>query len=128
MDDAFQTTSPPSMLTLTPTAAAARNVGGRPSGGKCDKCRRRGRACSPSCPNWPGLQQTAEVAAASSLPLTSTAASVLSQPHGERTVLTKPKILTVKIEWLRMEERHNAPKRYIMSAATYQRLIDAVKL
>ena len=50
-----------------------------------------------------------------------------SQPHGERTVLTKPKILTVKIEWLRVEERRNAPKRYIMSAATYQRLVDAVK-
>ena len=50
-----------------------------------------------------------------------------SQPHGERTVLTKPKILTVKIEWLRLEERRNAPKRYIMSAATYQRLVDDVK-
>ena len=26
-----------------------------------------------------------------------------SQPHGERTVLTKPKILCVPIEWLRVE-------------------------
>ena len=26
-----------------------------------------------------------------------------SQPHGERTVLTKPKILSVPIEWLRVE-------------------------
>ena len=25
------------------------------------------------------------------------------QPHGERTVLTKPKILCVPIEWLRVE-------------------------
>ena len=50
-----------------------------------------------------------------------------SQPHGERTVLTKPKILTVPIEWLREEEARNGRKRYIMSAATYQRLVDAVK-
>ena len=50
-----------------------------------------------------------------------------SQPHGERTVLTKPKILTVPIEWLREEEARNGRKRYIMSAAMYQRLVDAVK-
>jgi hypothetical protein len=62
------------------------------------------------------------------------------QPHGERTrlvndkqddeprdVLTKPKILPVKIEWLRIEKRDNAPDRYVLSAATYQRLADAVK-
>ena len=50
-----------------------------------------------------------------------------SQPHGERTVLTKPKILTVPIEWLRQEGARNGRKRYIMSAAMYQRLVDAVK-
>ena len=50
-----------------------------------------------------------------------------SQPHGERTVLTKPKILTVPIEWLQVEEARNGRKRYILSAAMYQRLVDAVK-
>ena len=49
------------------------------------------------------------------------------QPHKERTVLTKSKILTVPIEWLRIDERRNAPPRYVMSAATYQRLVDAVR-
>ena len=44
-----------------------------------------------------------------------------------RTVLTKPKILTVAIEWLRVEQRRNARTRYVLSAAMYQRLIDAVK-
>ena len=68
------------------------------------------------------------------------------QPHNERTrllneqcdeacdvpremprdVLTKPKILPVKIE-LRIEEAHdNIPTRYVLSSATYQRLIDAL--
>ena len=49
-----------------------------------------------------------------------------SQPHGARTVLTKPKILSVKIEWLR-EYEVSGRTRYVMSAATYQRLLDAVK-
>ena len=49
------------------------------------------------------------------------------QPQHERTVLTKAKILTVPIVWQRVEERRNAPARYVMSAATYQRLVDAVK-
>jgi len=50
------------------------------------------------------------------------------QPQGEseRTVLTKPKILTVPIT-LREVERRNAPTRYVLSAADYQRLLDAVK-
>ena len=43
-------------------------------------------------------------------------------------MLTKPKILPVEIRWARIEEaRGNAPKRYVLSAATYQRLLDAVK-
>lgn len=50
-----------------------------------------------------------------------------AHPRGERTVLTKPKILTVPIEWLRVEERHNVPTRYVLSASMYQRLLDAVK-
>jgi hypothetical protein len=50
-----------------------------------------------------------------------------SQPHGEKTVLTKPKILTVAFDWLRVEERRNRPTRYVMSAATYQRLVEAVR-
>lgn len=50
-----------------------------------------------------------------------------AQPHGERTVLTKPKILCVAIEWLRIDEPRNAARRYVMSAATYSRLVDAVK-
>jgi hypothetical protein len=50
-----------------------------------------------------------------------------AQPGGERTVLTKPKILTVPIEWLRVEERRNMPTRYVLSASMYQRLRDAVK-
>jgi hypothetical protein len=67
------------------------------------------------------------------------------QPHDERTrlvndeqdedeqgdkprdVLTKPKILPVEIKWERIEDgRHNRPKRYVLSALTYQRLLDAV--
>ena len=43
-----------------------------------------------------------------------------TQPHGERTVLTKPKILTVAFE-LQEVERRNAPTRYVMRAADYQR-------
>jgi hypothetical protein len=50
-----------------------------------------------------------------------------SQPHGERTVLTKSKILSVRITWLREDERRNALKRYVMSAAMYQRLVEAVR-
>ena len=42
-----------------------------------------------------------------------------------KTVLTKPKILTVTIT-LREEERRNCPMRYVLSAADYQRLISAV--
>ena len=49
------------------------------------------------------------------------------QPHGERTVLTKPKILTVPIKWKEVIERRNAATRYVLSAADYQRLVDAVK-
>ena len=49
-----------------------------------------------------------------------------AQPRGERTVLTKPKILTVPIA-LRVVERRNAPTRYVLSAADYQRLLSAVK-
>jgi hypothetical protein len=44
----------------------------------------------------------------------------------ERTVLTKPKILTVPIT-LREIERRNATTRYVLGAADYQRLVDAVK-
>ena len=51
-----------------------------------------------------------------------------SQPHGERTVLTKPKILCVAIEWLRVEDaQRNAATRYVLSASTYQSLVQAVK-
>ena len=50
-----------------------------------------------------------------------------TQPHGERAVLTKNKILCVQIEWLRVEDRRDGTKRYVMSAAIYQRLLDAVK-
>ena len=50
-----------------------------------------------------------------------------SQPHGEKTVLTKPKILTVPIKWLRVETVRNGRTRYIMSADTYQRLVEAVR-
>ena len=51
-----------------------------------------------------------------------------AQPHGERTVLTKSKWLTVKIEWLRVEaSRNGRRKRYVLSATTYQSLIDAIK-
>ena len=49
-----------------------------------------------------------------------------TQPHGERTVLTKPKILTVPITLTKVEQR-NVPTRYVLSAADYQRLMDAVK-
>ena len=53
------------------------------------------------------------------------------QPHGEAdhpTVLTKPKILCVDVQWLRVEEAgRNKKKRYVLSAADYQRLLDACK-
>ena len=52
---------------------------------------------------------------------------IWKQPDGSRTVLTKPKILTVEVRWLRVEEREGAPTRYVMRAADYQRLVDAVK-
>mmetsp|Transcript_63625 Transcript_63625/g.189666 ORF Transcript_63625/g.189666 Transcript_63625/m.189666 type:complete len:828 (+) Transcript_63625:1660-4143(+) len=51
-----------------------------------------------------------------------------SQPHGERTVLTKPKILCVEIDWLEVvDATETTRKRYVMSASTYQRLVDALK-
>ena len=51
-----------------------------------------------------------------------------NEPRGSsRHVLTKPKILPVAIEWERVEEATGRKrKRYVLSAATYQRLIDAV--
>jgi hypothetical protein len=51
-----------------------------------------------------------------------------THPRGDRTVLTKPKILTVLIEWDHEYDVPNGPKRYVMSAATYQRLTEAVKV
>ena len=48
------------------------------------------------------------------------------QPHGERTVLTKPKIVCVSIAWLR-EYEEGGRKRYVLGAADYQRLLDAVR-
>ena len=50
-----------------------------------------------------------------------------TQPQGQRTVLTKPKILTVALDWLRIDSKRNAKDRYVMRAADYQRLTDAVK-
>ena len=35
--------------------------------------------------------------------------------------------MCVAIEWLRIDEPRNAARRYVMSAATYSRLVDAVK-
>ena len=52
-----------------------------------------------------------------------------SQPHGERTVVTKPKILCVTFEWLEVvTKRGNTPTRYILNAADHQRLVEAVRL
>ena len=53
----------------------------------------------------------------------------MRQEHEEapRDVLTKPKILPIAITWLRVEERQNAPNRYVLAATTYQRLVDALK-
>ena len=34
--------------------------------------------------------------------------------------------MCVPIEWLRVIERRDAPTRYVLSAAAYQRLVDAV--
>ena len=48
------------------------------------------------------------------------------QPDGERTVLTKPKILTVAIDWLRVNTLANGKQRFILKASDYQRLIEAV--
>ena len=50
------------------------------------------------------------------------------KPWPTTQVLTKPKIICIPIAWLRVEERRNATKRYVLSAATYQRLTDAVKI
>ena len=49
-----------------------------------------------------------------------------TQPHGERTVLTKPKILCIDIT-LKDLVLPCGTKRYVLDAATYQRLVDAVK-
>jgi hypothetical protein len=44
------------------------------------------------------------------------------------TVLTKPKILTVVFKWHRVEPaKNNVPERFVMDAATYQRLVNACK-
>ena len=41
---------------------------------------------------------------------------------------TKPKILPLEVEWLRVEPASgNKAARYILSAATYARLVQAVK-
>ena len=53
-------------------------------------------------------------------------AQAWTQPHGERTVLTKPKILTVPTSWLR-EYQEGRRARYVLSASDYQRLVDAVR-
>jgi hypothetical protein len=45
-----------------------------------------------------------------------------SQPHGERTVLTKPKIIPVDFKWMRVEESANSTTRYVLSAADCERL------
>ena len=50
-----------------------------------------------------------------------------SQPHGERTVLTKPKIIPVDFKWMRVEESANSNTRYVLSAADYERLSHAVR-
>ena len=52
---------------------------------------------------------------------------VWTQPDGARTVLTKPKVLTVKVELEVKEGEGNSPTRYILRAAAYSRLVDAVK-
>ena len=41
--------------------------------------------------------------------------------------MTKPKILPIELEWLRVETLANGSKRHVLAAANYQRLIDAVK-
>ena len=48
-----------------------------------------------------------------------------SQPHGEPTVLTKPKIVCVAIT-LR-EYELGGRTRYVLNAADYQRLVDAMR-
>ena len=50
------------------------------------------------------------------------------QPNDERTVLTRPKILCVAVEWLRVEEKRSRATRYVLSANNYQRMLDALKL
>lgn len=50
-----------------------------------------------------------------------------SQPHGERTVLTKPKIIPVDFKWMRVEESANSNTRYVLSTADYERLSHAVR-
>ena len=50
-----------------------------------------------------------------------------TQPAGERTVLTKPKILTQQLAWMKVIKVDNAATRYVLSAADYRRLVDAVK-
>jgi hypothetical protein len=46
--------------------------------------------------------------------------------NGERTVLMKPKILTVAINGLRIDTLANGKQRCILRASDYQRLVDAV--
>jgi len=54
--------------------------------------------------------------------------TTLAAPLEEKLkdVLTKPKIICVAIEWLRVDKEGDR-KRYVLGAADYQRLVDAVK-
>ena len=66
--------APPAPLLPSP---AVRNVGGRPrkDAVKCSKCRKKGRACGPGCPDYPSAQPA--VPPAPPLP----AASAATPPH-----------------------------------------------
>ena len=75
----------PSPLQAPPAPA---NRGGRPRGGKCSECSRRGRNCGSACPNWPGFGPSAqsatvtvpELPGAATPTATAPAASTLQDP------------------------------------------------
>jgi hypothetical protein len=56
---------------------------GRPkSAAKCDPCRRKGRDCGLSCPDWPGHQPNAQTATPTQLPALAAAAMPLLETPG----------------------------------------------
>ena len=60
------------------SAGNKRDLGGRPKGGKCRKCSRKGKGCGPACEEWPGH---AAVSIAAASPTTAASAAATTADH-----------------------------------------------